>query len=315
MPLQKTKKKKSRAGTGTFYNAQDIRDLFFAETSGRQAQNISNDGGYWTGGMCKWGGDHYLQKDAETLAKFLNKVGELDNAKVELMDCAEHSDFDLTKQKLIAQCDEAINGLKVSTGYGTSVGGICCIWGDFLGFLENVILNKFRREFARLKEEISQTTYDESKELAKLDIEQEKTEQELLENQKKANEETDPSKKAIFLEIVEESKKKLQEITDKKKKIPLNNLGSDFDIKKHIEELIKAAKGNQTPNSDPNNNKKRVPETPRGRTPNSPSPSNPDTSKEQEDWFKQNQQLIIFTGIGLLVIFFLMNQKNDNLYD
>jgi hypothetical protein len=47
MPLnRKSRKKKRRAGTGTVYSAKDIRELFFAETSSRQAQNISGDGGY-----------------------------------------------------------------------------------------------------------------------------------------------------------------------------------------------------------------------------------------------------------------------------
>jgi len=43
----------SNASNYTFTDAERMKENFFAHTSVRQAQKISGDAGYWTGGRCE----------------------------------------------------------------------------------------------------------------------------------------------------------------------------------------------------------------------------------------------------------------------
>jgi hypothetical protein len=117
------------------------------------------------------------------------------------------------------------------------------------------------------------------------------------ENLQKANDETDPNKKAEFIVLANQAAKNAERIKQKIKTNPLMEV-SNFG---YLDDLKKLAKGNvpKEPSSNPRN----------------PKDTNPSNGKESSNI--NQQQLLIFTGIALLIIFYLytQNQEESNHYD
>jgi|ERR1043166_200115 hypothetical protein len=111
------------------YDTNAIKNAFFSKTSARQAQRISGDGGYWTGGRCDWGAGHNLDEDIQKLVGVFNKVAEMSGAVTSLKECSSSSEFLTHKNALLAKCNQAIaemnlGAIESQTGYRS---GLCII--------------------------------------------------------------------------------------------------------------------------------------------------------------------------------------------
>jgi hypothetical protein len=236
------------------HNAQSIEEIFTRKARIRAGKHIQGDGGYWAGGRCEWGGAHNLREDCQTLAKFFDDTTELKNAQKDLINFNSREEFDKNKKDLLAKTTQAINGLSVSTGSSTYVGGVCIIWKDFSEFLDSII-GDFRKEIESLKGDIENAQYEEAQELALIEQKEGELKQEIEENERKAASETDPDKKRKFIFLADQAKNEWKKLLEQKKKLKIANLGNNFNPDKHINDFIKAIKDSlgdgNTPKKDP----------------------------------------------------------------
>jgi len=123
------------------YTTEEIKAIFTRSASIRISQkrrgdeHYKKDAGYWDDGRCEYGGAHNLKEDCERLANFFAKITELRNARKELLNFNNQTEFEKNKQELLNKTGHFINGLQMKTGTNTSVGGVCIIWDDFTHFL------------------------------------------------------------------------------------------------------------------------------------------------------------------------------------
>jgi len=280
----------------------------------------------WTGGRCNWGGSHNLREDCQVLANFFTKISGLKEVKKKLTQFENQEEFETKKQDLSRQCQEAINGLQVSTGAATSVGGVCCIWGSYTEHLDGLI-STFRRELESLSGDIGRTPYNVAKKLKKLQLEEKNLKRAIEENLKRAAMEKDPEKKKKILILVEEDKKKFQANLAEQAKI---RIGENFDPDTYIEDFLKGVEdklaGRERRGGRGSGNWKKP------RDPSNPYPDNADGNNDESDngdnrisgrnpWrqpqqshdsFQQNQQLFIIAGVVVLVVFLLMSRKDGD---
>nr|CAG8613638.1 15432_t:CDS:2 [Entrophospora candida] len=134
------------------------------------------------------------------------------------------------------------------------------------------------------------------KELLKLEAEAKQAENEYKENKSKADQETDPDKKAEFMLLANKAAKKAEEIKRKVKTNPLADL-SRFSNLDTLTILLKGNVPKKTPSSSKANNSSSSQNT------SSFNHSSTDTN---------NHQLLIFAGIALLLIFYFYTQKEEN---
>src|SRR5215210_7706208 len=149
------------------------------------------------------------------------------------------------------------------------------------------------------------------------------------ENKRKAMNEKDPAQKALLLQLIEDDGKKLK--ANMKKQQELSNK-FNFDPNKRIDDLVESIKEaiknggrdgsggggsgrnkNKNDNDDDNDNNGGSGSSSTGDG----SGSGGEKDKNQ-DLPQNNQQLIIIVGLAALVIFYLMNQKQEkepNYYD
>lgn len=288
----------------------------------RKNSEYAKDAKYWEGGACNWGGSHNLKEDCQTIAKSFNKIDDLKNTKKELESCTSEQEFESTKSRFIRQAEELELGLVSKTGASSSMFGICIIWAEYNSFLDSK-LKPLRNEIRRLKEELGKNQYKYFQELKILQLEQKQIENSMKKNNQKAMTETDPDKKALLLQLIEEDGENLKENLKKQKAIPTTNL--KFDPGKHVNDLIKALKeaisrSTKKPsksNSDESNDDSDD-DNPTG-TPNNPfNPFQPSHNSTDKNWWQENQQLLIFAGIVLALTFYLYSQKEtteENHYD
>jgi len=211
----------------TGYTTEDLKIKFERVAAIRISQKkrgderYKNDAGYWDGGRCAYGGAHNLQEDCERLAKFFSGITELKNTRKDLLKFNNRTEFEKNQQNLLTKAKQAINGLQMKTGANTSVGGICIIWNDFSDLLGSIV-EDFRRDLERLKNDIERVSYNEAKELKRLTLEERQLKQEIEENERKAQKESDPTKKAKFLFLVNEAKEKSNQKKKNYKSLCLN---------------------------------------------------------------------------------------------
>jgi len=309
------------------YTTEEIKAIFTRSASIRISQKrrgderYKKDAGYWDGGRCAYGGAHNLQEDCERLAKFFSEITELKNARKDLLKFDNRTEFEKNQQNLLTKAKQAINGLQLKTGANTSVGGICIIWDSFSDLLGSIV-EDFRRDLERLKNDIERVSYNEAKELKRLTLEERQLKQEIEENERKAQKESDPTKKAKFLFLVNEAKEKWKKVLERKKQLKSANLGNNFDPNKHIDDFLKKLedKLNRKPPKPP----LRTPFNPTGANngstgiPSNPfDPFQPSHNPADKNWWQENKQLLIFSGIALALTFYLYSQKEteENYYD
>src|SRR5438045_2268460 len=141
----------------------------------------------------------------------------------------------------------------------------------------------------------------------------------MKENKRKAQEEKDPNKKALLLQLIEDDGRKLEENLKKQKQIPTSNL--KFEPDKYVSDLIESMKKaiesgggsgkgggsgsggsrNRNPRNDDdddNNNRGNNPSGSGNGNPN--SPNHPD--QKPPNFFQENQTLILI-GVAVLILF------------
>jgi len=154
----------------------------------------------------------------------------------------------------------------------------------------------------------------------------------MRENKRKAQSEKDPAKRALLLQLIEDDGKLLEDNLKKQKAIPASNL--NFDPDKYVSDLIEGMKeaiekggrggSGGSGSSGRNRKKKEEDEEDEDEDGNGAGSSGSGSGSGRKEDKKENslqnqQQLIIFGGITLLVIFYLYSQKEDkkefNYYD
>jgi len=189
---------------------------------------------------------------------------------------------------LINKIQDCINKCQVSTAW--SVASVCCIWNDYFGDFLKPFLDTFSKKLRRQLKEVQNLEPRHQKELLKLETEAKQAENEYKENKAKANQETDPDKKAQFVYLANKAAKKAEEIKRKVKANPLADL-SRFSNLNDLEILL----GGNIPKNSPSSGSKRGQES----------------SGSSENFFEQHK-IQIFVLIGLLAILFAVyNQKEE----
>lgn len=310
------------------YTAEKLETKFKGLARIRQNNpKFANDAGYWTGGTCNWGANHCLKTDCQTLSRGLGKIDDLGKMSSELKKATSQSEFEAKKQSYLTKCDEITKGLTPNYGSGSSMFGICIIWGDsqMNKYIQGVI-DETKRDVERVKGSIEKENYRWVEEIRLLKLEEAEVQRRIKENKQKAENEKDPAKRALLLQLIEDDGKKLKEIIEKKAKLENRH---NFDADKYVSRIIEAVK-----NAIENKHKERTgdgrnrnPRTPRTgndseddnsdnvnsgyNNPNSPNKSNFSTSSSNDN---NQQQLLIFAAIALVIIFLLLNKKEKQEY-
>jgi hypothetical protein len=291
-----TRKKAKRntgnyTSTSSFVSAEDMKDNFFAHTTVRQAQKISGDAGYWTGGRCEWGGSHNLQEDCERLAEFFTSIANISEDIDKIKLSANEETFNSNKQQLISKFQGLIGKCQVSNSY--SVASVCCIWNDFFGSFLKPFLDNFTGKLTRQLKEVKKLEPKHQKELLDLESQARAAESAYKENLQNANNETDPNKKAEFIVLANRATRDAERIKQKIKINPLMKV-SDFN---YLNDLKKLAKGNVPKNVSPD--KKGGDTSPRG-------------AKGNDNFLTKYRKEIFMAVVGLGIMFYFYS---DNSYE
>lgn len=305
------------------YDAGKIKNAFFSRCSARRAQQISGDGGYWTGGRCDWGAGHNLDEDINKLVSTFNKVADMSGAIASLKECSSANEFSAHKSALLAKCNQAIaemnlGAIESNIGYRDS---LCIIWTDYTATFLTPYITAFTNDLNRQMQEINSLNYEELVKLEALQLEEQKINKDIEEAYQKYNETTDPDEQANILMAIRSLKQKHEAVVSKIMANPWNKVG-EYDYTQGINNIIEALERGKGNNPPPNN---RFP-NPSGQGQGSGKdgngggsgntnlppnlPNNPWNPNQPKDSGQLDQQtLMIIAGAGLLVVFLMMNQK------
>lgn len=292
--------------SGNFTNTQDLIKSFLRITGARQQakargnNDYAGDAGYWEGGRCNWGGSHKLEEDAEQLANFFNSVADISNDINNIKLSANEQAFNSNKQQLVSKIQGLISKCQMTSYY--SVASICCIWNDFFGIFLKKYLDNFSAKLRRNLTEVEKLEPKHQKELLDLEKEAREAESAYKENLEKANNETDPVKKAEFVVLANKASKKAQELKRRIKNNPLAQLAS-FN---YLDDLRALINGNVPPNVTPD----RTPSG--GGSGDGGNNQTPNPLEDPKQFFEQNQ-MMIFIALAVLALFYL-NSQNSNDY-
>ena len=298
--MGKYSKKKEGTGSRQFTNAEKLKDSFFANSERRRkaGDKIYGDAGYWSGGRCNWGGSHNLKEDCDSLAVFFNGTASIADDVNEIKLSANEQIFIQKKQSLVSKIQKLVDQCQTSDSY--SIANICCIWNDYFGSFLKPFLNNFSKTLQRQLKEVERLEPKHQKELLQLEADAKKAENEYKESKARADQETNPDKKAEFMLLANKAARKAEDI---KRKVKVNPL-ADLSRFSNLDDLEILKKGNipKEPPSGPGN--------PRNTDPKGSNFNNSQQSTNQ-------QYLLIFAGISLLIIFYLytQNQEESNHYD
>lgn len=304
------------------YNTKELERQFKnAGRSRKGRKKYANDASYWDGGRCNWGGNHSLKEDCETLTKSFTKVGNLKDIQEDLKKCTSKSEYDAKKANYIRKCEEGLRGLQEKTA-SSSMFGVCCIWSDE-GMDKHVILklNSFQTDLTKLKGDLEREDYKWVEELNQLNLEIGKLEAEIQKQRKEALDEKDPVRRARILQLIEENGKVLEGKYRKKQELSKKfNFNPNKKINDLIESIKKAIERNQR-SREPGSKKDKKDKSSNN---NLDSSSDSDSSdgddndrvepgskkEEQSNFLQSNPQLILLTGIALLVLFYLYSNQS-----
>ncbi|KLL04793.1 MAG: hypothetical protein MRERV_4c063 [Mycoplasmataceae bacterium RV_VA103A] len=309
-------RKGGRIGPTNFTNAEAIKNNFLAHTSIRQAQKISNDGTYWTGGQCQWGGSHNLLEDCQILADFANSIANINNDIQEMTLAVNEQEFNNRKQQLVSKLQGCLS--KCQTTSATSIGGICIIWNDFFGSFLQSWLNGFKRQLESQLNQLQNIQPTHQKEILQLEAEIKTAEAKYNDAMTKAATETDPAKKAQLIAIAQTAEREIKQAKQKLARNPLSKL-AEYN---HLHNLGNLITGNlpqnpTTPLNCPDPDGSNSNNSNSGRNSGGRSRGSGQTSwgggpvpNNSQQLFNQ-QQLLIFAGLAVLIIFFLLSQQKD----
>ena len=158
--------------------------------------------------------------------------------------------------------------------------------------------------------------------LEALKLEENKIKGEIEDAYRRYNETDDPNEQEEILIAVRKLKQKHDETIEKINANSWNKTNA-YDYTQSINQLISMMEGKTSPdtpvppNTTPNSNGSGSNQTPTGSVPSGRSKpkTNPQTpwgggSGNQTN--QQNIQILVLVGVGLLVVFFLMNQKSKS---
>lgn len=310
------------------FDKEAIKLAFRSQTAGRKFDSrYKNDAGYFSGGRCEWGAGHSFDEDVQKLVGTFNKVAEMSGAIASLKECSNSEEFLSHKNALLAKCNQAINEMNLTTienevgGYS----GLCIIWEDYTATFLSPYITAFTSDLRNQMDEINELNYEELVQLEALKLEEGKIKGEIEDAYRRYNETDDPSEQEEILIAVRKLKQKHDEVIDKINANSWNKTGV-YDYTQSITQLISLMEGkispdtsvppnttppgdsgsNQTPTGSNGGNKSKVPT------------SAPWKGSSESQNNQQNIQIIILVGVGLLILFFFINQKNKtepNYYD
>ena len=287
--------------SGKFTNSSDLQNRFFAEGEERRKKRDkeSGDAGYWTGGKCNWGGSHNLQEDCEELAKFFNNANSIADDVNEIKLAANEEIFNQKKQALISKIKNLNSKCNVTSTY--SVANVCCIWNDYFGSFLKQFLETFSTKLANQLSEVEKLTPKHQKELLELEKQAQELQSAYDENIRKVNDpNTSEADKTKFLLLADEAAKKANSLKSKIKSNPLADL-SRFS---NLDDLTVLLKGNIT---------KKSPSSRKSSSSNfSQNTTNPNQNSTNPE---NNQQLLVFAGIAILIIFYFYTQKEEEIHN
>ncbi|CAI2198111.1 5015_t:CDS:2, partial [Funneliformis geosporum] len=162
----------------TRYSAEELETKFKGSASIRISEKKSGN----NGGRCDYGGAHNLKEDCQKLSELFANITELRNCRRELTTFNNQEEFEKNKRELLEKVNEAINNLQMRTSD----------------------INNFRKEIEMLRSDIENVSYNEAKELLKLNVEERKLQKEIEENERKARNEPDENKKKQFIFLAED---------------------------------------------------------------------------------------------------------------
>jgi hypothetical protein len=159
-------------------------------------------------------------------------------------------------------------------------------------------LNTFSNKLQRQLREVQNLDPKHQKDLLKLETEAKQAENEYKENKAKADQETDPDKKAQFMYLANKAAKKAEDIKRRVKANPLADL-SRFSNLDDLEILL----GGNVPKNPPK--PKTKPDGSSGSTPT------PNPLEDPKDFFEQYKTQIFISLALLGIIFYLYTQKEE----
>lgn len=298
------RKKKSPIGSGKFTNVEDLKNRFFANSEERRkaGDKAHGDAGYWNGGRCEWGGSHNLQEDCNALAEFFNATASISDDVEKIKLSANETIFNQNKQASISKIQDCISKCQTSNTY--SIASVCCIWSDYFGSFLKPFLNTFSSKLQRQLGDVQKLEPKHQKELLQLEQEARELQSAYDENLKKANDpNTSPEDKREFLLLASQTAEKAKRLKSKIKQNPLADL-SRFSNLDDLEILI----GGSVPKNPSSKGSGRNSRSSNSSQKNRGGGSDPDNSQSQNN----QQQFLIFAGLTILAIFFLMNQSKDH---
>ncbi|MDR1670788.1 MAG: hypothetical protein LBR43_03660 [Spiroplasmataceae bacterium] len=279
----------SRSSNYTFFNAETMKNNFFAHTSARQAQNISGDGGYWKGERCQWGGSHNLDEDCKELAKFFESVSNISEDIEKIRLSANEDIFKKNQQALVSKIKSLLGKCQVTSS--TSLANVCCIWNDFFGSYLKSFIDDFVNRLTRQSKEIEKLEPKHQKELLDLESQARAAESAYKENLQKAN---DPNfskeEQAQFIVLANRSAQEAERIKQKIARNPLMEV-SKYN---YLDDLKKLANGN-VPKPD------KKPKSNIGNSNGYSINNNSNSNETNKDFFSKYHKeiILILISIGL----------------
>lgn len=318
------------------YDAQSIKNKFFAMTGSYRNKKKSGDGGYWTGGRCEWGAGHSLDEDIQKLVGTFNKTAEMSEAIASLKECSSSSEFLAHKNALLTKSQQAraemsLQSIESNTG---AYSGLCIIWTDYTATFLTPYITAFANDLDKQAEEISSLNYEELEQLETLQLEEQQIKGQIEDNYRQAQEaerDGDTQKAAELYQVIKGLKSKHEQVISQIMNNSWNKV-SEYNFTKGIEQIMSILEGKINPDNSPPTGSNRIlpnnPYQPTGNPngngsgtipPNNPPPQNPwqPNQTPASNTFQLDQQTLIIMAGVIVVIFFLMNQKNQsrNKYD
>jgi hypothetical protein len=303
-----------------FTNAQDIKNRFWTNAASRRqaGDKAYGDAGYWTEGRCNWGGNHNLDEDSQVLANWANDIVSTQHDAQELTLAVNEQEFNQKKQALVSKYQGCISRCQISST--SSIGGICCIWSDYFGSFVAPFANELKQDLQSRLSELQSIDPIHQRKILELEAELREVETKYNDAMTKAATETDPAKKVQFIAIAQAAEQTIRQAKTRLANNPLSKL-AQYSYINNIGRLLNGNVPSSFPrqpqsdkselSSDSNNSGGGMGEgrtnPTGGQTPWTPwGGSGSGNTNNQSN----QQQLLILAGIVVLVIFYLMNQKD-----
>ncbi|CAG8447760.1 11331_t:CDS:10 [Racocetra fulgida] len=273
--------------SGNFTTAEDLVKTFLKVTGPRQKAKEKNDPKF-AGDAGYWKGSHKLDEDAEVLANFFNSIANITDDINNIKLSANETIFSNNKQQLIAKIQGLIGKCRITSS--TSI-------------------DNFSVKLQRNLTAVEKLEPKHQKEILDLEKEAREAESAYKENLQKADNETDPEKKAEFIVLANKAAKKAEEIKRKVKNNPIAQL-ANFN---YLDDL-RALQGNVPPNVCPDRQPGGRGSGNNSNGGGSGSGQTPNPLEDPKSFFEQNKMMIVVALglVGILLYIFLQKDSEDD---